>query len=75
MRSAAFQRALLVRGAGTGPPLAREVVRGAMLLRLTGFLGGAAGVSPALCEFLAGAAQRRLVAGRPRRAASRAPAR
>jgi histidine ammonia-lyase len=49
----AFQRALLVRGAGTGPPLAPEVVRGAMLLRLTGFLSGAAGVSAALCEFLA----------------------
>jgi histidine ammonia-lyase len=49
----AFQRALLVRGAGVGPPLAPEVVRGAMLLRLTGFLGGAAGVSRALCEFLA----------------------
>jgi histidine ammonia-lyase len=48
----AFQRALLVRGAGTGPPLAPEVVRGAMLLRLTGFLDGAAGVSPGLCEFL-----------------------
>jgi histidine ammonia-lyase len=49
----AFQRALLVRGAGIGPPLAPEVVRGAILLRLTGFLAGAAGVSPALCEFLA----------------------
>jgi histidine ammonia-lyase len=49
----AFQRALLVRGAGVGPPLAPEVVRGAMLLRLTGFLNGAAGVSRALCEFLA----------------------
>jgi histidine ammonia-lyase len=49
----AFQRALLVRGAGVGPPLAAEVVRGAMLLRLTGFLSGAAGVSRALCEFLA----------------------
>jgi histidine ammonia-lyase len=49
----AFQRALLVRGAGTGPPLAPPVVRGAMLLRLTGFLDGAAGVSPELCEFLA----------------------
>jgi histidine ammonia-lyase len=48
-----FQRSLLVRGAGTGPPLAPEVVRGAMLLRLTGFLAGAAGVSPALCEYLA----------------------
>jgi histidine ammonia-lyase len=49
----AFQRALLVRGAGVGPPLAPEVVRGAMLLRLTGFLAGAAGVSAALCAFLA----------------------
>jgi histidine ammonia-lyase len=49
----AFQRSLLVRGAGVGPPLAPEVVRGAMLLRLTGFLAGAAGVSAALCEFLA----------------------
>lgn len=50
---AAFQRTLLARGAGTGPPLPVDVVRGAMLLRLTGFLAGAAGVSPALCEFLA----------------------
>ena len=49
----AFQRALLARGAGTGPPLAPEVVRGALLLRLAGFLDGAAGVSPALCAFLA----------------------
>jgi histidine ammonia-lyase len=49
----AFQRALLVRGAGTGPPLPPDVVRGGMLLRLTGFLQGAAGVSLALCEFLA----------------------
>jgi histidine ammonia-lyase len=49
----AFQRALLVRGAGVGPPLAPAVVRGAMLLRLTGFLDGAAGVSTELCELLA----------------------
>ena len=49
----AFQRALLLRGAGQGPPLPRDVVRGAMLLRLTGFLDGAAGVSAALCAFLA----------------------
>ncbi|HTE60567.1 MAG TPA: aromatic amino acid lyase [Solirubrobacteraceae bacterium] len=48
-----FQRALLLRGAGVGPPLAPDVVRGAMLLRLTGFLAGAAGVSAALCEYLA----------------------
>ncbi len=48
-----FQRALLARGAGTGPPLPPDVVRGALLLRLAGFLDGAAGVSPALCAFLA----------------------
>jgi histidine ammonia-lyase len=52
-RQRAFQRGLLVRGAGQGPPLAPEVVRGAMLLRLTGFLDGAAGVSAALCALLA----------------------
>jgi len=49
----AFQRALLLRGAGQGPPFPHEVVRGAMLLRLTGFLAGAAGVSASLCAFLA----------------------
>jgi histidine ammonia-lyase len=48
----AFQRALLMRGAGHGPPLPAEVVRGAMLLRLMGFLGGTAGVSTSLCAFL-----------------------
>jgi histidine ammonia-lyase len=50
---AAFQRALLVRGAGTGPPLPADVVRGAMLLRLAGFLTGDAGVTPELCTYLA----------------------
>ena len=50
---AGFQRALLARGAATGPPLPADVVRGALLLRLAGFLDGAAGVSPALCTFLA----------------------
>ena len=49
----AFQRALLLRGAGQGPPVPAEAVRGAMLLRLTGFLAGAAGVSSTLCAFLA----------------------
>jgi len=49
----AFQRALLMRGAGQGPPFPAEVVRGAMLLRLTGFLDGAAGVTSSLCAFLA----------------------
>ena len=52
-RQRTFQRALLLRGAGTGPPLPAAAVRGAMLLRLSGFLGGAAGVSGELCTFLA----------------------
>ncbi|HZR95603.1 MAG TPA: aromatic amino acid lyase [Gaiellaceae bacterium] len=50
----ALQRSILLgRAVAVGPPLPREVVRGAMLLRLTGFLGGAAGVSAALCTYLA----------------------
>ena len=50
----ALQRSILVgRAAGVGPPLPDDVVRGAMLLRLTGFLSGHAGVSPDLCEFIA----------------------
>jgi len=49
----AFQRGLLLRGAGQGPPLAPAVVRGAMLIRLAGFLSGSAGVSAALCRFIA----------------------
>ena len=52
-RQRTFQRAILLRGAGTGPPLPSAAVRGAMLLRLSGFLDGAAGVSGALCAFLA----------------------
>jgi histidine ammonia-lyase len=51
---AAFQRSILAgRSAGTGPPLSEPVVRGAMLLRLTGFLSGHAGVSAELCRFIA----------------------
>jgi histidine ammonia-lyase len=51
---AELQRSLLTaRAAGLEPPLPRDVVRGAMLLRLTGFLHGVAGVSPALCETIA----------------------
>ena len=49
----AFQRSLLRRGAGHGPALPREVVRGTLLLRLTGFLSGHAGVSADLCRTLA----------------------
>ena len=48
-----LQRAILRRGAGHGPPFPPHVVRGAMLLRLAGFLQGDAGVSAALCRFLA----------------------
>ena len=50
---AAFQRSILAgRAAGTGPGLSEPVVRGAMLLRLTGFLSGHAGVTPGLCRFI-----------------------
>jgi histidine ammonia-lyase len=49
----AFQRSLLARGAGAGPPLPAAVTRGALLVRLAGFLHGGAGVSAALCRFLA----------------------
>jgi histidine ammonia-lyase len=49
-----LQRAILVgRAAGVGEALPDEVVRGAMLLRLTGFLSGCAGVSTDLCRFIA----------------------
>ena len=50
----ALQRSMLLgRSVGVGEPLPRRVVRGAMLLRLTGFLSGDAGVSTALCTLLA----------------------
>jgi histidine ammonia-lyase len=50
----ALQRSILVgRAVGVGEPLPEEVVRGAMLLRLTGFLSGHAGVTPGLCRFIA----------------------
>jgi len=50
----AFQRQVLIgRANATGPPLSEPVVRGAMLLRLRGFLAGPAGVSAELCRFLA----------------------
>ncbi|HEY1366497.1 MAG TPA: aromatic amino acid lyase [Gaiellaceae bacterium] len=49
----ALQRSILLgRAVGVGPPLPAAVVRGAMLLRLTGFLSGDAGVSAALCSLL-----------------------
>jgi histidine ammonia-lyase len=49
-----LQRSLLTaRAAGLGVPLPAEVVRGAMTLRLAGFLRGVAGVTPELCSFIA----------------------
>ncbi len=51
---AELQRSLLTaRAAGVDPPLDAEVVRGAMVLRLAGFLHGAAGVTPELCGTIA----------------------
>ena len=45
----ALQRSILLgRADGNGAPLPSEVVRGVMLLRLTGFLSGAAGVGSEL---------------------------
>jgi histidine ammonia-lyase len=49
----ALQHSLLTaRAAGIDQPLPDDVVRGAMLVRLAGFLHGSAGVSSALCRFL-----------------------
>jgi histidine ammonia-lyase len=51
---ASFQRSILAgRSAGIGRPLSEPVVRGVMLLRLSGFLSGYPAVSPALCAFIA----------------------
>ncbi|MGP8078196.1 MAG: histidine ammonia-lyase [Thermoplasmata archaeon] len=46
---------------GTGPPLARDVVRGMLLLRLNSLLRGVSGVRPALVERLADLLNRGLV--------------
>src|SRR5215204_5250769 len=49
-----LQRSIVVgRAVAVGAPLPEEVVRGALLLRLTGFLSGHAGVTPELCRFIA----------------------
>jgi histidine ammonia-lyase len=51
---AALQRSLVTaRASGLGAPLPAEVVRGAMTLRLNGFLSGHAVVTPDLCRFIA----------------------
>ncbi len=50
---ASLQRSLLTaRASGLGPPLPADVVRGAMLLRLTGFLSGFPGVTVDACRFV-----------------------
>lgn len=50
----ALQQAILVgRAVGVGEPLAEDVVRGTLLLRLMGFLSGHAGVTPELCRLIA----------------------
>lgn len=50
----ALQRSILVgRAVAVGPPLPAVVVRGALLIRLAGFLEGGAAVSSELCRFLA----------------------
>jgi histidine ammonia-lyase len=50
---AALQRSLVTaRASGLGPPLSADIVRGAMTLRLAGFLSGHAGVTPGLCRFI-----------------------
>ncbi len=43
---------LRARAAAIGPPLARPIVRSMMMLKLTNFLSGRDGVTPALCTFL-----------------------
>jgi histidine ammonia-lyase len=51
---AALQRSILLgRAIGVGEPLPAAVVRGTMLLRLTGFLGCDAAVGSGLCRFIA----------------------
>jgi histidine ammonia-lyase len=56
----AYQRQVLVgRACAVGAPLSEPVVRGAILLRLSGFLKGMAGVSAELCERLAELLNRR----------------
>lgn len=50
----ALQRSILLgRAAAVGPPLPAVVVRGALLVRLCGFLEGGAAVGSGLCTFLA----------------------
>jgi histidine ammonia-lyase len=44
---------LTARAAGFGDPLPAEIVRGAMLVRLAGFLHGPVGVTPTLCQVIA----------------------
>jgi histidine ammonia-lyase len=52
-RAALPRHILLGRAAAIGVPFKREIVRGALLIKLAQFLGGGSAVTPALCQFLA----------------------
>lgn len=52
-RAALPRRILLGRAAAIGTPFRREIVRGALLIKLAQFLDGASAVTPELCDYLA----------------------
>lgn len=52
-RAALPRHILLGRAAAIGAPFKREIVRGALLIKLAQFLDGSSAVTPALCDFLA----------------------
>lgn len=67
--AAAHQRNLLLgRAVGSAPWLPREEARALWAVRLSGFLGGRAGVSPELCAYLAARLADDLVPAVPRTA-------
>ncbi|MDX6647364.1 MAG: histidine ammonia-lyase, partial [Miltoncostaeaceae bacterium] len=63
------RRLLLGRAAGSAPFLPPAEARAVMVARLAGFLGGHAGVTPALCAFLADRLNDGFVPAVPRRGA------
>jgi histidine ammonia-lyase len=65
-RARALQLSLVrSHASGAGPPLARDIVRGLLLLRLNSLLRGASGVRPVLVERLSDLLNRGLVPGIP----------
>jgi histidine ammonia-lyase len=52
-RAALPRHILLGRASAIGTPFKREIVRGALLIKLAQFLDGSSAVSPALCQYLA----------------------